>query len=608
MDDLNVVREIPRRRVSHSVDSAAIGLPRARRIVVIAGIIQPLNRLRLWVRACIIFFFGSAIDVVLRRDSEQRRAVRLRRIFEDTGGSFAKLGQQLSMRADLLPYAYCQELGKILDQARPISTQEAIAIIERNLGRSLRDVFEIFDPEPIGSASLACVYQAKLRTGDRVAVKVRRPGIGPLIAADLRALDWLLIAAETLTFIRPGLTRTFRQDLRTMLLDELNFRAEARYTDLFRRRARKRGNDVTAPRVYFQYCTEEVLVSELVSGVWIWELMAAVDSNDHEFLLKLRGMGIEPKSLASKLMQFMHQELLEELFFHADPHPANIVVLPNNRICLIDFGAIGRFSTQTRKTWRELHHHMINGDIGRMVNCSISLFGPLPPLDVNRLVKEVEQIYADWVYAMRSRDAEWWERSTAQAWLRYVGVARDFGISVSLEMIQLYRAALLYDSMITRLHKDINFADEYAHYAQKAAKAARKRARSAARQRSRGPTDADYLTIEQFADMTTQFLFKLQRAAEDPVVRFRNIVGKISYVVALLLRLGYLTAALIGAAVLADTVALHGFGYEIPWSSIVEAASSFGWIQLTLIAIALVLIRRVVIRLSLPDQRLDSRD
>ena len=205
----------------------------------------------------------------------------------------------------MLPYAYCAELSKMLDRVPAFPTSEAIAIIERNLGRPLGDVFEVFDPEPIGSASLACVYQAELKSGERVAVKVRRPGIGPLIAADLRALDWLLVVGETLTFIPPDVGRRFTEDFRTILFNEMNFRAEARYTDLFRRRAAKRKKDVTAPKVYFQYCTEEVMVSEFVSGVWMWELLAAVDRNDQEFLSKVAQIGIEPKALASKLVVIM---------------------------------------------------------------------------------------------------------------------------------------------------------------------------------------------------------------------------------------------------------------------------------------------------------------
>ncbi len=123
----------------------------------------------------------------MRRSSTQRSAERLRRTFEKAGPTFSKLAQQLSMRADMLPYEYCAELSKMLDRAATFPTEQAIETIERNLNRKLGDVFSAFDPTPIGSASLACVYQARLRTGERVAVKVRRPGIGLLIAADLRA-------------------------------------------------------------------------------------------------------------------------------------------------------------------------------------------------------------------------------------------------------------------------------------------------------------------------------------------------------------------------------------------------------------------------------------
>jgi ubiquinone biosynthesis protein len=527
--------------------------------------------------------------------------VRLRRVFENSGASFVKLGQQLSLRADILPYAYCAELGKMFDRVPPFPSKTAIETVERNLGRPLHEVFEVFDPEPIGSASLACVYQAKLKGGQLVAVKVRRPDIGPLIAADLRALDWLLDLAEMLTIVQPGLTRRFRQDIRTILFNELNFRAEGRHIDLFRRRSRRRA-DVTAPRVYFQYSSEEVLVSEFVSGVWMWELIAAVDSNDQAFLTRVAQQGIEPKGLARKLIRTMHREVLEELFFHADPHPANIVIKPNNGICFIDFGAVGRFSTQTRKTWRELMHHMMNGDITRMVNCSLTFCGPLPPLDVERLGKEVEQIYADWLYAQKSKDAEWWERSTAQAWLRYIEVARKFGVPVGLETIQFFRATFLYDSIVTRLDKDIDLAREYKGYAKEAAAEARLRVRSGMKKRLLGPTDMDYLQIEQLTDSAAQFLFKVQRNIENPIIDFRNIVGKIAYIVTTLLRVGYLVGAGWGIALLTDFAARRWFGREIDWTPIREAATS-GWTQLLLLVLGLILIRRIVIRLNQPDTR-----
>ncbi len=597
-----------RRKISHAIDSAAVTLPRSRpQVTFKSGVVRTISRLFVWLGGFLRFYFGNLLDVLLRRDSVERRAIRLRRVFEVAGPTFAKLGQQLSMRADILPYAYCVELAKMLDQAVPIRTEEAIEIIERNLGRPVDDVFEVIDPEPIGSASLACVYQARLKTGEPVAVKVRRPGIGPLIAADLLALDWLLIVGETLTFVAPGVARRFREDFETILFNEMNFRAEARYTDIFRRRAAKRKKGVTAPRIYFQYCTEEVMVSELVSGVWMWELLAAVDTNDQQFLAKVRRQGIEPKALASKLVRVMNREVQEELFFHADPHPANLIIMPDNKICFIDFGAIGRFSTQTRKLFRELAYHSAKGDIGRIVNTSMNLLGPLPPMDVEQVRAAMEKIYATSVYAMHSKDAEWWEKSSAQGWLRFMEVARHFQLPATFESLLFFRTTFSYDTIIHRLNREIDVVKEYQGYQSERAKEARKRVKDGFRQRLLGPTDMDYLQMEEAADMFTLFFFRLQRNVETPIFHFRNIVGKIAYIASLFLKLGYLVGIGIGIGLIVDTVSRRWLGYEIEWASILERATTFGWVQLTLIAVVLIVIRRIGIRLSMPDTRLTDR-
>jgi hypothetical protein len=226
-------------------------------------------------------------------------------------------------------------------------------------------------------------------------------------------------------------------------------------------------------------------------------------------------------------------------------------------------------------------------------------------MDVHRLASTMEQVYAEWVYAMISKDAEWWERSSASAWLRYIEVAQEYGLPVALETIQLFRATLLYDSIITRLNPQINVAREYQVYAAQAAKEARKRVRKVFRERMWGPTDMDYLFLEQIADTATQFLFKLQRSVEDPLIHFRNIVGKIAYSASLLLRMAYLAAALAGIALLADSIWKSWTGNKIDWSGLIEVGTSFGWIQLILIVLTLVVIRRIVIRLSQPDKRVD---
>ena len=603
----DVIRRLPRRKPVHVAGAANVNLPMARRVVFKPGIIRPFLRLLVWLWVGVRFFGGNGLDRLRGRASIQRRAVRLRELFESAGASFAKLGQQLSLRADILPYAYCAELSKMLDQSPSFPSAQAIAIIERNVGRPLNEIFEAFDPEPIGSASLACVYQATLKSGERVAVKVRRPGIGPLLSADLRVLEWVFILAEVLTVVRPGQTKNFRQDLRIMLMGELNFRKEARYNEMFRLRAQKDGQNVTAPRVFFEYCSDEVLVNEFVSGVWMWELMAAVDRNDQEFLSDARSIGIDPTLVARGLVQTLHRQLLEHLFFHADPHPANLIVLPNSRICFIDFGAVGRFSTETRNTWRQLQYHMRNRDIERMVQSSVSLAGRLPPIDVDRRLGGAGGNLCGLGLRREQHRCRVVEKSTAQNWLRYINVARDYGIPVTLETMQFFRATLLYDTIIVRLDKSIDPVHEFKQYARQAGKEARRRVVKYMQKRLTGPTPTDYLGIEQLGDTVNQFAFRFQRRVEDPILNFRNVVGKIAYSLSVLMRIAYLMVFVVGVGLITDLISENWFGRQISWREILQKGAAIGWIQIPVLIGVLVIMRRLLVRMGEPDRQPPSQ-
>jgi hypothetical protein len=244
--------------------------------------------------------------------------------------------------------------------------------------------------------------------------------------------------------------------------------------------------------------------------------------------------------------------------------------------------------------------------VGRMVNCSINLAGRLPPIDVDEVMKALDDIYADWVYAVSSTDAEWWERSTAQNWLRYINVAQEYGIPVSLETIRFFRATFLYDSVIVRLDKTIDPIVEWDVYARIAGKDARKRVIKSMKKRFNGPTKMDYLKIEQLGDIINQAAFKFQRRVEDPIVNFRNIVGKIAYSFSVLLRLGYLGILIGGVFLGADILAERLFGRQIAWSEVVSILANAGWLQIIVLLIGLIVIRRILIRLNEPDRKIDS--
>jgi hypothetical protein len=192
--------------------------------------------------------------------------------------------------------------------------------------------------------------------------------------------------------------------------------------------------------------------------------------------------------------------------------------------------------------------------------------------------------------------------------MRYITVARQYGIPVSLEILQFFRATLLYDSIVTRLDPQIDFKAGWKAYARRAAKDARRRVLKRARKRIGGPTRMDYLRLEQLGDAANQFAFRLQRNMEEPIIHFRNMVGKIAYAFSILLRLGAVTVVLLGSAYVADYVAWRWFHQEISWPSVLDRITSSLWLSGAVAAMALLLIRRVLIRVNEPDQKPQGGD
>lgn len=513
--------------------------PRVRTVPFRASVGATLVRFLWWFWAAFLFCAGTLLDAVRRRNTIERRAVRLRETFERLGPTFVKVGQQLSIRADFLPYAYCLQLGKMLDEVTPFPVETAFAIIERVTGQPVSRVFSVFDPEPIGSASLACVYQATLHGGQRVAVKLRRPGVVTKMAADIRALGWLMAFAEFVGVVRPGMTRNITAELKSVFQEELNFRQEARFTDLFKRRARKdKQRQVTAPRVYHEFSDERMIVTEFVTGIFLTEILGAVDRQDDEALAELAQLDIDPREIAKNMHRTFNWEMLESLIFHADPHPANVVVQPGNRLVFIDFGSCGSLTNKARHLWGQLQLHVINENLERLVQVSVSLMEPLPNIDVHQFKKEVEAAYWPWLYAVKAREAEWWERASGQLWMKLLAIAGAHEVPVSLDTVRLFRATFLYDSIIFRLWPRLKQRREYRAYAKGAGKRIRKRLSKGLSERlRRGLLPEDYLGIQEVAEMSREALDRTHRLLDTMDHYFLDTVGKAAYTFSMALRL-----------------------------------------------------------------------
>ncbi|MBN1667268.1 MAG: AarF/ABC1/UbiB kinase family protein, partial [Anaerolineales bacterium] len=541
---------------------------------------KALGRLWVWFNMLAYFFLGTVWDRLRGRNTEARRAVRLRLTFERAGGTFIKFAQQLSMRIDLLPWAYTVELSRLLDQVPPFPLEQALAVLERSLGRPWDQVFAILDPEPIGSASIANVYQAELMGGERVAVKVRRPGIGETFMADFKVFDWLLDLAEFLTLVRPGTTQNLRREFKATLLEELDFVQEARFQDMFRYRARKSGKKFfSAPKVYFEYCSPEVIVQRYSEGIWLWEIMAGVEQHNQEALARMRALNIDPHKVAERLLWVNYWGMQENLIFHADPHPANVIVGQNSRLTFVDFGSCGSFNWEQRAGLEMTAIGSANNDAEMMARGTLKLFEPLPPLDVKALHQQAEAEYTRVLTVFRSNLAHsaWWERTSVRQWMSFFKFARQHHIPVMIHTLRMIRATLLYDTIAVRLSKDVDRFAAYLKFRRYRESQARQRLMKGARQQLHHGLDSEwFVRLEQASRAGERLLYRAQGLLGSPVFNFGSLVGKWFFALAHLIRLaGQVTIVTLLAVLFAAVLSLlHAQALDMP-ALVQQVASSW---------------------------------
>jgi ubiquinone biosynthesis protein len=500
-----------------------------------AGFFSTIGRLFLWLAGGLHFAFGVLFDRLRGHDSDATRAVRLRHTFEMLGTTFIKFGQQLSMRLDVLPYAYTRELESMLDHVPPIDEADAIAIVERAIGKPIHEAFSRFDSDPIGSASIACVYHAVLKSGEHVAVKVRRPGIGEKLIADMRALQWLLMLAE-LALIPPDFTSNFIRELRMMLVEELDFVREARFGDLYRKATRKHKqfHFVTAPKVFFKLSNAEVLVTEYVQGYWMHEIITALETDDEAAVARMHEMNIDPLVLARRVQLIARFNNFENIFFHADIHPANMLVQPGNKIVLIDFGSCGSFSRKELNSWRRWFDAQSVNDVSGMVQAALAIIEPLPPINKDEFALRLEAVFWNDLYAIKSKQSDWYERISARVWLGFLKLSREYNVPMRLNMLRMIRASMLSDTIAARLDHDQDPYKEFRHYEKGAGKRAKKRIIKRLR-RLLGPSK--YIRIENGIEASLKSFYQIQRTLDSiRNIRIVPLIGKAAQAFLLALR------------------------------------------------------------------------
>jgi ubiquinone biosynthesis protein len=560
-----VLRPLPRRPPPPEAD---LGLPVHQTLALPRpSLLRTALRSLRWNLAGTRFGARVAWDQLRGERSTRQVGARLRATFEEVGGPAIKLGQQLSIRMDLLPFDLCMELSRLTDRVPPFPTAEAIAEVERAIGGPLHTVFSAFDPKPVGSASIACVYKAVLHSGEVVAVKVQRPLVAEQFVSDIAAISLLTRTMEAFALVRSGFFRFLREELSAMFLEELDFTIEARYQALFRQYAeRDRLDWVTSPRLWRRWCTSRVMVSEFVPGVPCTEVVRVADTQDRTALDKLAAVDIDPKVVGSHIFALALWGRFEMPFMHGDPHPANLLVLPGNKLVMLDFGACTPMSRKTTVLHRHYVHHMTHDQISEMSHTSLADIAPLPPIDIESFRRALEHRTRWFQHALRDPHSPWYERSSAALWVYMLDVVQEHQVPVNLDALRMARMLLLSDTLAFRLHPDLSLEDT-ARYLREAPERLSRRLETRGKQSRRGSRLVHLHEAEQVLAQLRAGLFRAEALQGLFRSSTEQLIGKGAMIVSWMLSVGLL-------AVTVGTVQTAVWAGWVP-----EAERLVGWAE-----------------------------
>eukprot|EP00878_Enallax_costatus_P019345 GHUV01020408.1.p1 GENE.GHUV01020408.1~~GHUV01020408.1.p1 ORF type:complete len:557 (+),score=208.71 GHUV01020408.1:1417-3087(+) len=310
-------------------------------------------------------------------------AVWLREGLVKLGPTFIKIGQQFSTRVDVLSQEFVKELEKLQDNVPPFETQTALRILEDNLGAPPSEIFAEFEEQPIAAASLGQVHLARLKSGERVVVKVQRPGLKDLFDIDLKNIRALAVWLQKLDPKTDGAARDWvaiYDECSRILYQEIDYTLEGRNADLFRENFQN-VDWVKVPEVYWQYSTSEVLVLEYCPGIKINDAPA------------LDAKGLDRQRLARLAVESYLQQILNHGFFHADPHPGNVAVdAESGSLIYYDFGMMGAIPGGVRGGLMELFYGVYEKDAERCLDALVTM-GVLVPTGDRLAVRRTAQFF-----------------------------------------------------------------------------------------------------------------------------------------------------------------------------------------------------------------------
>ncbi len=333
------------------------------------------------IRVARYFVFRGASESENKTKQVEKQAAWLRESLISLGPTFIKIGQSLGTRADLLPLAYVKELSTLQDQVPAFPTAEAFARIEAELGRSLAEAYAEIDAEPVAAASLGQVYRARLHTGEEVAIKVQRPNLAATINFDLAILRRITDFLNRIPQVSDnadwsGMLHEFDETIH----EEMDYVKEGHNADRFRENF-KSWRVVHVPKIYWSHSTRRVLTMEFIRGTKVVDIDA------------LKARRISAVKVNRLLIRTYLKQLLEDGFFHADPHPGNLLVMDNGRLAFFDFGMTGRITPRLQSQMIDAFFHVVAKDVPGLAQDLINLNFLKPSVDPETVRPVIEGLF-----------------------------------------------------------------------------------------------------------------------------------------------------------------------------------------------------------------------
>jgi predicted unusual protein kinase regulating ubiquinone biosynthesis (AarF/ABC1/UbiB family) len=335
------------------------------------------------------FVWGLKLDQWTGREDQNLplRAIQLRKLLTNLGPTFIKIGQALSTRPDLVRQDYLDQLTLLQDQLPPFPTEEAFAIIERELDCTIEDIFQDISATPVAAASLGQVYKGRLYNGQEVAIKVQRPRLAKKLNIDLYIIRRAAKVLGNLLPINLGHDLSLVVDeFGAKLFEEIDYQNEGHNAERFAHNF-KDSTEVKVPAIYWKFSSRRVLTLEWINGFKLTSTQCILDANVvTDDLIRI---GVE-----SGLRQ-----LLEFGFFHADPHPGNLFALADGRMAYIDFGMMDQLDQNTKESLVDAVVHLINKDYECLAQDFVRLGFLTPETDISPIIPALEDVFTDIVGA-----------------------------------------------------------------------------------------------------------------------------------------------------------------------------------------------------------------